>query len=494
MTSFDEMIGAPHAPVVERAPHRSLGWVVLDWLRSFGAAGAQVLLTIAVLLGLLATAPVLFGQISTTVMSDSMEPGLHAGDVVILRPTTSNHVKIGQVVLVDDPDNPGRLRLHRLLDLQHGDLVLKGDANAMRDSTPVSANKVHGVGWLRVPWIGLPVLWMRDQLYLPLVLSAVALLLLAWLAASDRQDEEDPRNEPSPAQRGARRALQHFRRLARRFRRSKAAQSGGVSLLLAGLLVAAPLSHPGSAAAFSGTTTSPTNSIGTGTFDCPARPVSAAATVLHYSYMTPSGTAEPDAANSPGNPGTLGSGATRGVGNCSGNASPYVTVDSTTNGFVAANALLAPPTNFSISLWFKTTTNAGVLASLGTTKTATPTGAGDRQIYFVGGKLSFAMMRPGNPTASCSIATAPATGSWHLAVATFASTGTLMTLYLDGSATTCTTNDNNVSTSSGYWRFGGDTPLDSSAANNFGGQLDETAVYNGVISAGGVDTIYSAGH
>jgi signal peptidase I len=497
MTSIDETIGTQRVLGVERARRSSAGWVVLEWLRSFGAAAAQVLLTIAVLLGLLATAPVAFGQISTTVMSDSMEPGLHAGDVVILRPVRSDLVRRGQVVLVDDPDFPGRLRLHRLVDVRHGRLVLKGDANVTPDSSLVGANKLHGVGWLRVPWIGLPVLWLRDQTYLPLGLAALALMLLAWLAASDRRDDDaGGRDEAATARRNAaRRLLQRSTRLLGRLRRSKTAHAAGASLLMAGLFVAAPLTQPGSAAAFNGTTSSPSNSIATGTFDCPARPISAAATVLYYSYMPASGSPEPDVSGSaPAQPGTLSTGATRVSGNCSGNQSPSVSVDGTANGFVASNNQLTPTPEFTVSLWFKTAANTGVLASFGTTKTAAPTGAGDRQIYFKSNQLSFAMERPGNPMAWCSIATIPTTNQWHLAVATFVQNGSQMTLWLDNASTSCTTNDNNISLSPGYWRFGGDTPLDPSASNTFAGQLDETAAYTGPVSGAQVTTIAGAGH
>jgi signal peptidase I len=491
MTSFDEMSGTPHVPVVERAHRSSFGWVVLDWLRSFGAAAAQVVLTVAVLLGLLATAPVAFGQISTTVMSDSMEPGLRSGDVVILRPVTSNHVRLGQVVLVDDPDYPGRLRLHRLLDVRHGDLVLKGDANATPDSSYVSAKRLHGVGWLRVPWIGLPVLWMRDHDYLPLALAALALVLLSWLAAADSQDDGRQRDEPTLAQRGARRLLQRSRRL---LRRSRAAQSAGASLLMASLLVAAPLAQPGSAAAFNSTTTSPSNSIGTGTFNCPTRPFSGASSVLYYSYMPASGTAEPDVSGaSTAQPGTLAAGASRIVGNCSGNASPSVSLNGTTNGFVASNNQVTPNVEFTVTFWFMTATNSGVLASFGTTKTVAPTGSGDRQVYFKGNQLSFAMQGLSNQVSSCSIGTAPTTNQWHLAVASFAQSGQ-MTLWLDNASTSCSTTDSNISLTPGYWRFGADTPLAPGVSNNYGGQLDETAVYSGPVSAAQISTISGAGH
>ena len=260
-----------------------------------------------------------------------------------------------------------------------------------------------------------------------------------------------------------------------------------------GLLVAAPLSQPGAAAAFSGSTTSPTNSLATGTFDCPTRPVPATSTVLYYSYMPASGTAEPDVANGT-MPGTLGTGATRVSGNCSGNASPYVTV--TAAGYVAANASEPPRnTNFAISFWFKTSVNTGVLASFGSANTTSPAAAGDRQIYFdSSGKLSFVMGRPGNPNAGCTITSAPTTGSWHLATVSFTS-GQNYTLTLDNNAGSCAGTVNNISTlSQGYWRFGGDTPLDTGASNNYAGALDETAVYSGGISSAGVSSIFAAGH
>ena len=491
MTSFHELLSTRDVPVVARAPKRR-SWVALAWARSFVAAAAQTVLTIAVLFGLLATVPAAFGQITSTVMSDSMAPGLHAGDVVIVRPMTVKQVKVGQVVLVDDPTIAGRLRLHRLVAVENDRLVLKGDANRSNDGTPVDGHDLHGAGWLRVPWIGLPVFWLRSGDLAPLGLSFLAVLAVAAIAASDRSDGGGPRG-------GSRtRRPTRATRLAVRARRILSARStrtaGALSLVLI-IAVAVSTIHPQAAAAFNSVTTSPGNSVGTGSFDCPTRPVAPTSTVLYYSYMTASGATEPDVGgNTTAQPGTLGTGATRVSGNCSGNASPSVSVDSTANGFVASNSAMTAPTNYTISLWFKAVTNTGVLASLGTTKTAAPTGPGDRQIYFTGGKLSFAMLRPGNPMASCSIATTPTTGVWHLAVATFASTGTLMTLYLDNSTTSCTANDNNVSNSPGYWRFGGDSPLDTSATNSFAGELDETAVYSGVVSAAGVDTIYGAGH
>lgn len=493
MTSFHELLSTRDVPVVEHAP-AARSWVAFSWLRSFAAAAAQTVLTIAVLFGLLATVPAAFGQVTTTVMSDSMEPGLRAGDVVVVRPMTAKQVKVGQVVLVDDPDVTGRLRLHRLVSLQNGRMVLKGDANRTNDGTPVARDDLIGAGWLRVPWIGLPVFWLRSGELLPLGLAVVALLAVAGIAASDRDRGGDGGGQGNAGRTRRRTRTALLAARVRRLLGSRSARTaGGLSLVLV-LAVAASTMHPQAAAAFNSVTSSPGNSVGTGTFDCPSRPIAAASTVFYYSYMPVTGTAEPDVANgSTTYQGTLNN-ATRVSGNCSGNASPYVTVGAGSDSFVATNALGTAPTSFSIQVWFKAVWNTGVLASLGTTKTATPSGPGDKQIYFTSnGNLAFAMVKGGS-LVSCSIPTAPTTGDWHLAVATYQSADSQMSLYLDSSSNSCTISNTSPSTTAGYWRFGSDSPAgggSNASGPSFNGALDETAVFSGVISASGVDTLFN---
>jgi hypothetical protein len=70
-----------------------------------------------------------------------------------------------------------------------------------------------------------------------------------------------------------------------------------------------------------------------------------------------------------------------------------------------------------------------------------------------------------------------------------------MALYLDGSTTSCLTNDNNTASFPGYWRFGSDGALasDASADPSFSGSLDETAVYPTPLTATQVDGISAVG-
>ena len=125
-------------------------------------ARAALLLLVGLLLW--SVAPVAAGWSSTVVMSNSMAPRLFAGDVVLIRPVTPDQLAPGQILLADDPDHVGRLRLHRLtgMDKGNGELTLKGDANARADSTTVETEAVHGVAALRVPWVGSPLVWLQE--------------------------------------------------------------------------------------------------------------------------------------------------------------------------------------------------------------------------------------------------------------------------------------------------------------------------------------------
>ena len=107
--------------------------------------------------------PALIGWHPTLVMSGSMEPRLVSGDVVVSRPVASDQLTVGQILLVTDPDHRDRLLMHRLVAFrgEHG-LVLRGDANRSDDSTPAARSSVQGVAVLRVPYVGLPMLWLTQ--------------------------------------------------------------------------------------------------------------------------------------------------------------------------------------------------------------------------------------------------------------------------------------------------------------------------------------------
>jgi signal peptidase len=163
--------------------------------RMLGLATARGVLALGAMLLVWSAAPMALGWRGSVVMSGSMEPRIHPGDVVLSQPVAAAAVVPGQVVLVANPAKPGTLLMHRFVRRNPGgDLITRGDANAVDDSTPVPPSLVRGLPRLRVPYVGLPVLWLHEGAYgrVGLLGSAVLGILVLAGAAGGRRPPRPP--------------------------------------------------------------------------------------------------------------------------------------------------------------------------------------------------------------------------------------------------------------------------------------------------------------
>ncbi len=105
----------------------------------------------------------------------SMEPGLHRGDLVLVR--GGHEPRVGDVVLYRDPVLGVRV-LHRVIRVEDGKLVIQGDANDFVDDARPHPSDVIGSLWFSVPRAGSVLLWLQEPLHaalLAFVLTFVAL-------------------------------------------------------------------------------------------------------------------------------------------------------------------------------------------------------------------------------------------------------------------------------------------------------------------------------
>lgn len=121
--------------------------------------------TIGVVLLLLAVVPfVIYGvpQVagashSYVVLSDSMSPEIHAGDVVIVDDVATDQIEVGDVITYESTDADQRIT-HRVVSIDDAggerQFVTKGDANEEADQRPVPASAVVGVVQFHIPLIG----------------------------------------------------------------------------------------------------------------------------------------------------------------------------------------------------------------------------------------------------------------------------------------------------------------------------------------------------
>jgi signal peptidase len=152
----------------------------LTWVGAVARAVAGAAATALAGLMFWATVPLAAGWHADVILSGSMYPHIAPGDLVIVA-RGGPAPRPGQVVEFTDPANPRRQLVHRIVARNaDGTLTTRGDANRGPDTTPVPAADVHGLARLRIPWLGLPVYWLRAHVR-PSPTSL--LLLLGWLTA-----------------------------------------------------------------------------------------------------------------------------------------------------------------------------------------------------------------------------------------------------------------------------------------------------------------------
>ncbi|MGN6131056.1 MAG: signal peptidase I [Nocardioidaceae bacterium] len=145
---------------------------------------SAALLGLVVLAGLaLIVVPKATGSRPLTVLTGSMTPTYPPGTVVIVKPTDTNNLQIGDVITFQPRSGDPQLTTHRIVGVVlKGDgreYVTRGDANGADDPTPVKPAQIHGTVWYSVPYIGYLAVWVSGA-NIHLAIDAVAAGLVLY--------------------------------------------------------------------------------------------------------------------------------------------------------------------------------------------------------------------------------------------------------------------------------------------------------------------------
>jgi signal peptidase len=145
--SFVDSLSSSHvAQTPTKGRRKKPLWKTLTLI---GVALCTLLVAITVLTGML--------QI-LVVLSGSMQPTLHAGDVIITVNTPVRSLQVNDIITYRSPDNAKSLVTHRIINIHDDGQVLtfktKGDANEDPDQYVVSSDLVVGSMVLSVPYVG----------------------------------------------------------------------------------------------------------------------------------------------------------------------------------------------------------------------------------------------------------------------------------------------------------------------------------------------------
>ena len=464
-----------------------------DLPRLLLAVSARTALWSVLLLALWASLPAAFGWHVTTVVSDSMTPGIRTGDVVAAMPVGPDGLEAGRVLLVEDPDHRDRLRLHRLERIEpNGALRLRGDANPTADRTAVEPAAVLGAGVLRFPWIGLPGVWIRGGDWTSLLLAGV---VTAVLVVAGRADRDIVAGRPCRTC-GTPRRDRHSPVVAEPRTATVTAPTPTtvpVAVLTAAAITLTLLAGAGAGAAagagFSGSTGT-ASALGTGGFGCFHQPVPG--TSLAWDFAEKSGPTVLDTSGL-GRDGTLGAGVTRVDGSCEQN--PFISFGSGSgaDGVLHTTLAAAAPQVFALELWFRTDRQGRIIGF--TQKATGATSAYDRNFYTgPDGRLVFGVW-DGTVAKVVQSTARVDDSSWHHAVGQFR-TGQLE-LWLDGTRVAARTDVASAASYNGFWRAGhgiiDPTWPNTPTVDTFVGSIDTVRVHPTVLTPAAVREHHARG-
>ena len=166
-------------------------------------AGALGLLLLAA--GWLFLGPTQLGGSTSyaVIVGTSMEPMLHRGDLAVIREEST--YRVGDVVLYEASELGSNV-LHRIVRVQDGRFVVKGDNNDFLDSEQPTEEQIVGKLWLSAPQVGRVTGWLNEPSHAALLVGLATLLALGGgvgVGAARRRRSVGKAAPPEPTTRPA---------------------------------------------------------------------------------------------------------------------------------------------------------------------------------------------------------------------------------------------------------------------------------------------------
>ena len=131
--------------------------------------------------------PTVAGYSTAVIISGSMSGAIEIDDMVVARAQKS--YASGDVILFQEPDG-SRIVCHRVVRLEDGQYITKGDANGVEDSNPVPPELVIGrVRWI-IPGVGLLQRFLRSPLGMMAIIAIIALMFILPELNKRRKDHK----------------------------------------------------------------------------------------------------------------------------------------------------------------------------------------------------------------------------------------------------------------------------------------------------------------
>ena len=136
--------------------------------------------------------PQLGGQARMVIVDgNSMQPGYHQGDLVIVH--SADYYQVGDIVAYKHLQM-GKYVIHRIIAEELNRFVLQGDNNTWTDGFKPTQAEIIGKHWIRIPKLGKVITWLRKPIYIAFFASLLGgILMINWYKDKTKSWKRTPK-------------------------------------------------------------------------------------------------------------------------------------------------------------------------------------------------------------------------------------------------------------------------------------------------------------
>ena len=140
------------------------------------------------------------GYFPLIVLTDSMYPEIHSGDLIICHQEEAEELEVGDIIAFFDPaGNGSTIVTHRIEGISKGaeglEFTTKGDANNVADEKKVPAKDIVGTYQTRIPGFGNVAMFMQTTTGLVVCVVLPLVVMIGYDTIRRRQFEKKNKSE-----------------------------------------------------------------------------------------------------------------------------------------------------------------------------------------------------------------------------------------------------------------------------------------------------------
>jgi len=141
--------------------------------------------------------PSVFGIKPFIVLSGSMEPEIHKGDIILTKVVDPESLRVEDVIAFRDAENT--VTTHRIIDIVEESgveyFITKGDNNSTQDRNLVEKSDVEGIYIMRVPGIGSMMQSLSQPTTIMVLVVGITVIFIIGFTISNKKQQEKERQE-----------------------------------------------------------------------------------------------------------------------------------------------------------------------------------------------------------------------------------------------------------------------------------------------------------